>query len=299
MPATTSQWRSEIERIAWMLWIHDYSPLNMVTVLSGYNAYFDASYDGQNTQDKQTVVAGYVSTVEQWAQWEIQWRMALASFNVPYFHMRDFITYEPPFSGQRWKSESYRVRFLSTLIDITREWAVATVGSAIKQSVFNFHNGFYELDSRYNPYVLCGRDCAVKVHRFIREEYRSELPIAYFFEQGDLGKGMLVEEMMASGLSAPSFKRPRPDPKNPSEPPAIQLQACDLIAWEIRRGNIDFEVKGRLRKSLHALSRIKHRKWAQITESDVQTRINSAGIALRPEWKYLEQFPRWAPQKRD
>jgi hypothetical protein len=38
----------------------------MIVALSGYTAYFDASREG----DKEIMVAGYVSSVEEWAQFE-------------------------------------------------------------------------------------------------------------------------------------------------------------------------------------------------------------------------------------
>jgi hypothetical protein len=73
------------------------------------------------------------------------------------------------------------------------------------KKLFDFHNGFYELDKRYNPYVICGRDCAVRALKFVRSEYKSDLPVSFVFEAGDEGRGLLVNEMVASGLSAPIF----------------------------------------------------------------------------------------------
>ena len=48
----------------------------------------------------------------------------------------------------------------------------------------------------------------------------------------------VVKEMENSGLPSPIRKHSRPDPKI-DDPPAIQLQACDLLAWELRRGKLD------------------------------------------------------------
>ena len=101
----------------------------------------------------------------------------------------------------------------------------------------------------------------------------------------------MINETVASGLSAPIFRRPRPNPDNPQldkdDTPVIQLQACDLVAWEVRRGQIDYLVKRPLRKSLHAVSAIKNRRWNKIVDQDLANRLRNTQIPLRPAWKFL------------
>ena len=60
----------------------------MVVALSGYSAYFDASMDKEKTE---MLVAGYVSTLEEWSQFEISWKLTLAKYDVPFFKMSEFI----------------------------------------------------------------------------------------------------------------------------------------------------------------------------------------------------------------
>jgi len=62
-----------------------YNAKNMVVALSGYSAYFDAS------TDQDMLVAGYVSRLEEWAQFEIAWKLTLAQYDVPFFKMSTFI----------------------------------------------------------------------------------------------------------------------------------------------------------------------------------------------------------------
>jgi hypothetical protein len=256
-------------------------------VLSEYVACFDASYD-QNTADNGTIVAGYISSIDQWAQWEIDWRLTLAEFDVPYFHMKEFISRKKAFKHPKWESENYRTIFLSKLIAITKQWAVASVGSSIKQRTFDFQNEFFELDPRYNPYVVCARDCAMHAKKFIRNDYQSDRPITYIFDQGDQGAGLLMREMEASALPSPVFRRSRPNPQlDKDDPPVIQLQACDLVAWEIRRGARDHSLGKKLRKSLQSIGSIPHRKWMDYRESDLVRFISLANIPLRPEWAHL------------
>ena len=253
--------------------------------LTAYNAYFDRSAD---SPDDKTVVAGYVSSVEQWGQWETNWKLTLASFDVPFFHMRNFVACRVPFDHPKWTSEKYRTEFLSRLIGITCEWAIASFAVLLDQSVYENANKFWQLDKHLNPYAICGKDCAIKSLNFIRNEYKSDLPIAYLFERGDPKPGMLIKIMERAGLPNPIFKRPRPDPQlDKNDPPAIQLQACDLVAWEVRRGDHDFRLRGKLRTSLHAIASIRNRRWGQCNEQGLNALIQAAQIPLRPEWQHL------------
>jgi hypothetical protein len=137
----------------------------------------------------------------------------------------------------------------------------------------------YELDQRFNTFAICARDCAAQVRNYIRKEVKSDLPIAYIFDQGDEGKGLLINEMQASNLPRPAFKRRRPDPDlDPDDPYHVQWQACDFAAWELRRGKEDLEdgkIPRELRKSLLAL-KTKKRIWKETKERDLQALIQVA-----------------------
>jgi hypothetical protein len=272
----------------------------LVIALRGYSAFFDASMDAGKSEVS-TVVAGFLSSVENWEQWEISWRLALAEYGVPYFHMKELLSGKKPFDAPKWKSTTYRATFISRLVQITHDHVIASIGSLTKQTVFDSQNQFFELDKRYNPYVLSARDCAVHAREFVREKLKSDLPIAFIYERGDKGWGMLTREMEASGLPSPIRKHARPDPAV-DDPPMIQLQACDLLAWEIRRGKQDARIKRTLRQSLRALAQVKHRLWFESHEDDVARLIRLAGIRLRPAWAHLanaEGLQRWYLQKDD
>jgi hypothetical protein len=254
----------------------------MVVALVGYSAYFDASYNADNSE---VLVAGYASTVEEWAQFEISWKLTLAKYDVPYFKMSDFIgrKKDGPFGHPKWQSESYRAQFTSELAQIIRGWAGTSVCCGMQKDLFDQYNSVYELDKRFNPFSICGRDCAAHTRNYIRG-IPSDLPIAFIFDQGDIGKGFLTNEMIASGLPVPVFKRGRPDPeKDKDDPYHVQLQACDFLAWELRRGESDLKggkTPKELRKSLIAL-RSRVRIWKETKEPDLQGLIQVAGIRKR------------------
>ncbi|HET9406042.1 MAG TPA: hypothetical protein VFO39_02280 [Candidatus Sulfotelmatobacter sp.] len=283
LPEVNQPRTTEIERFALGYWVCAYNRKNMIVALSGYSAYFDASRDQDKTEE---LVAGYVSTLEEWAQFEASWRLVLAKYHVEYFKMSEFIgrRNNTPFAHPKWQSESYRAQFLSDLAQIIRSWTVASVCCGIKRDLFDQYNQVYELDKRFNPFSICARDCAAQVRKHIRKEVKSDLPIAYIFDRGDEGRGFLIKEMEASKLPSPVFKRSRPDPElDQDDPYAVQLQACDLAAWEIRRGDQDFtsgKAPGDLRKSLIAL-RHPTSIWKETRESDLQGLIRVAGIPKR------------------
>jgi hypothetical protein len=253
----------------------------MVVALSGYSAYFDASMDKEKTE---MLVAGYVSTLEEWSQFEISWKLTLAKYDVPFFKMTEFIGRRKEYSHPKWQVESYRAQFLSDLSQIIRGWTAASVACGMKQELFDRYNAIYELDQRFNTFAICARDCAAQVRNYIRKEVNSDLPIAYIFDQGDEGKGFLINEMQASNLPLPAFKRSRPSPDLDSDDPHhVQLQACDFAAWELRRGEEDLEdgkTPRELRKSLLALKTKKH-IWKETKEPDLQGLIQVAKIKRR------------------
>jgi hypothetical protein len=48
------------------------------------------------------IVSGFVSTVAQWQQYEYDWKLMLAKYDVPYLHMKEISQFRGPFA--KWKS---------------------------------------------------------------------------------------------------------------------------------------------------------------------------------------------------
>jgi hypothetical protein len=261
-----------------------YNAYNLVTVFSGYTSYFDASGSGDGSE---MVVGGFVSTVEEWEQFEISWKLTLAKFDVPYFHMKEFNAKRKAFRHPKWESNDYRGRFMADLCQIIRGWTHVSIASGIKQDLFERYNEIYEIDSRFTPYSLCARDCVAQARNYIKKNCNPDLPQAYIFDRGDEGRGLLMKEMEACGYPSPVFKRSRPDPKHAEldkqDPFHVQLQACDLAAWEVRRGELDIDSGKRgkeLRYSIRSLAGMK-RIWVETKERDLQGLISVAKIAKR------------------
>jgi len=271
----------EVRRLARSYWVTAYHGRNLMIFLSDYSSYFDAGAD-----DRDVVVAGYVSSVDEWAHFETEWRLTLLKYQVPYFHMKEFTCSRGPFAGQEWKHELRRAAFLSSLIGITNTWTIFSMAFAVSREVYSRVNQDFELDKRVNEYALCGLYCASGVRSFIRNDYKSDRPVSYYFERGDEGKGMLMAEMDKSGFPSPIFKKGRPkgDSSDIEDPPAIQLQACDFAAWELRRGGRDQSIGKKVRKSLRAIIAQKH-AWKRIKEDDLRAYCEIAGVQRRMQFR--------------
>jgi len=273
---------SEVERFARGDWAGAYDGKNFMIALSGYTAFFDRSADDGFVAEGGTVVAGFVSTIEQWALWEKEWKDVLRRFRVPYFHMKEFAPSKKVFSGTEWADNNYRRDFVAALVGTLKRWAMISVADYMEHQIYRDAKKLTEVEKTFNPFVECGRNCALQVKNFIRNELRSGLPISYVFEQGDEGKGMLIDMMLRSELPSPSFKRPRPDPEHPhldrDDPPMIQLQAADLLAWEIRRWKTDYRNGAKMRQSLKSFCGLENNIWKECTYTDMASVILSAKI---------------------
>jgi hypothetical protein len=97
-------------------------------------AYFDAS--GSPDEGRALVVAGYVSTVEQWREFDREWRSLLVREKVSQFHMRDFAHSLREFA--EWKGdEPRRKRFLERLIGIIKRRVHKSIANAVLLEPYN------------------------------------------------------------------------------------------------------------------------------------------------------------------
>lgn len=278
---------TDVERFARAYWIGSYSGNNFMIALSGYVAYLDRSADPDSEAGGGTVVAGFASSVEEWALWEEDWKAVLAEFRVPYFHMKEFnsLSSTGPFSGEEWRDETHRRNFIARLVISIRKWARVSVADHMEHQMYRDANILCEVDDVFNAYAECGRNCTLQVREFIRTKLQSSLPISYVFDKGDQGRGMLTSLMERCDLPAPVFKRSRPDPKRPEldmdDPPMIPLQAADLLAWELRRWKNDYRDGERMRKSMRAFLGMENVIWKECTYTDMARVIHSIGIPRR------------------
>ena len=264
-----------------------------VSVLQGYKVCFDCTADDpKKVRQPITLVAGFIATVEHWERWESDWKLILTDFNAPYFHMKEFFDRKKgAFAAKKWRSESYRNHFIKLLSDVTCTWTSATVGGCMTQSLFDEASRLRQVESFFNPFAACARDCAVRTRDLIRGKYKSCLPIEYVFERGDVGgdvgnsatKGLLDTLMLDSQLPSPIYRRSRPGNASieKDDPCLIQLQASDLLAWHLRRATQGLLHRTSFEVSIKSFSQANDVSWKQCTDADMATLVHSLRIPKR------------------
>jgi hypothetical protein len=210
-----------------------------------FSTYCDSSGKGELPV---VTVAGWVASTESWKQFEIDWRIALASFDVPYLHMREFAHSLPPFEHFKG-SEGKRAVFLSTLTEIIHSTAIAVLGCLVPTQVFELVNeSFYLREEFGNEFTLAALITIINGERVFGLER-----MQYFFEDGDEGKGSLIDILRKHEHPLPIFQRG-----------SVPLQAADFAAYELYKdyiaGENEPEWKHRMSgKRLFSTRRVLHK----------------------------------------
>lgn len=265
-----------LEHIARSIWLTRYSAENLFGM---FTSYFDASIAHK---EGVTIVAGWLSTIAEWEQFDIDWRLLLARYDVPYFHMNEFAHSTGAFSS--WKGrEVKRENFIKKAIGIIKDRVRYGAAMVIEHGTFDEVNSLYQLSENYgNPYSLAGRHCVAEVHKWL-EKNGYEPPIEYIFEDGDVGKGQLIELMEKSELPLPLFKPSRDRKTKSGIVPGLRpLQAADLTAYELLKGFKTGEHAPRYkhRESLKALVRIP-KSWRKQTKPKMIVMCKEMDIPIR------------------
>jgi hypothetical protein len=242
---------------------------DVAVIMSSNYLYCDA---GGGKDHGFIVVAGYLSTCERWNAFAGEWNRLLASFDVPYFHMKKFAQFKEPFDSARWKDEERRARFLSNAAKIIVSNVEKSFASYVEFEIFDKVNSLYHLDNAVGvPYSLAGRTCVAKasLHR------GSSSDATYIFDDGDAGRGELMRIMERDGYPSPIFRPSRDRVKDGRLVRGIvPLQAADFAAYELRKIYKDDPTESwpleKYRKSIRALAAVDS-EWNRYTEQDLIT----------------------------
>jgi hypothetical protein len=187
-------------------------------------AAFDAS--GHEADQPVMVVAGFISSAADWASFSKEWYKRLSKDDLPYFHMREILKWNVP--------ESQRRALFGDLMTIIKDHAYRKFGMAIVTRLTSRISHADKLRWYLGAYSLAGRACANDVYKWVARE-RIPSPVACFFEEGDLGAGLLRDGMIQDGFPPPVFlpgKKPRKTQDGTIVRHFLPLQAADFIAAE-------------------------------------------------------------------
>lgn len=102
-----------IEHFARAIWLDSYSKENLLGMFA--HGLFRCQLRRREKVYHRCL--SWLATLEQWENFVIDWRLLLASYNLPYFHMNEFAHSEGPFKS--WRGLEYqREKFLGLAADI-------------------------------------------------------------------------------------------------------------------------------------------------------------------------------------
>lgn len=199
------------------------------------SAAFDAS--GSKHDQPVLIVAGFVSTVDAWVDFDREWKSRLDKDGLDYFHANEFAQSSGSFADGWKNNEKRRRALLADLMGIIQSHAHQKVASIVVNSALNAKMDKGVRDSFYlEAYPLAGRTVAKKVADYARSFHAKHFP-EFIFEDGDLDHGMLMTRFKKDGYPEPIF-RPKRDTVDRKNPDLIKrgyrpLQAADLLAYEL------------------------------------------------------------------
>jgi hypothetical protein len=197
-------------------------------------AAFDCS---QDKSEQFFVMAGFVSSAEEWSDFDREWRKRLKDDNLEYFHMQRFAhaTTHPtkPFDKSWIGQERRRQRLISDLLGIIQSHGWRKFGCILPRQSFLMISDGTRDNFIPKQIVLCARLLWAELEVW-RKESKFQRPSELVFEQGDPGKGALIKAMEDITGQTPIFRYKR---DNPAKDIAAftPLHASDILAFEIQK----------------------------------------------------------------
>jgi hypothetical protein len=186
-------------------------------LMAMFTAVFDAG--GHEADQPCLSVAGFISTADEWTKFSTEWKTRLGK--LPFFHATQ---------------HKRRRDVLPGLIDLIDSTAFAKFGTAIRFDAFdllpNTPDSILQ-NRRMNAYALCGTTCVEKAYRWADANRVPRERIEFVFEEGDIGKGLIIDLMTASHYPTPAFRYKKDTYTRKSgitHPGFVPLQAADLLA---------------------------------------------------------------------
>lgn len=215
-----------------------------------FKSYLDVSRDEGDSNVY--MLAGFMSDVEGWATFEVEWQTALNDFGIPAFHMTDFDSCWGVFKG--WTPDDpRRVPLLTTLLGIIERNTVASVGYGVSQLMYE-RVVPQKVDEAVGgaPYFFAFLNLVLATEALMDDLAKSQPSLAglqtihvpsdwkmlYILARGDKGAQTVVNTWMSDVEGARSSRIdsrvegvyiPTDNAKHP------MLQAADILAFEGRK----------------------------------------------------------------
>jgi hypothetical protein len=193
------------------------------------HGYFDES--GTHAGSDAVVVAGYLSTAEQWVLFETEWKASLAEWGLDHFHMADFSNRAKEY--ETWTDQDRRFR-LARLIGIANRHTLASI--AIGIPVKSYNQIFTKHAKRFvgGPYGLAASACFMDAAKVIDADFPSAR-IAYVFEAGAEGAGQVLKVFQWNYKHPDNRSRFKLLSLKFEGKDFVPLQAADILAYELHK----------------------------------------------------------------
>jgi hypothetical protein len=198
-------------------------------------AYFDDSGEETAPRELSVAVAGAVAPSDIWHDFALAWTSVLDEYNVPRsaFHTTDLMSFQGEvFKPWQERGAGHRDRFVDRLVDVMRDYHFQPIGVNLPLQI-------YEARTKHQRDVLYGKAYYACLHALFQILAQLGAPsddpvnIILAEKKKHIGKAhkafQTVRDIHPSGARLVGF--------DPSRSPrdVIQLQAADLVAWEMTR----------------------------------------------------------------
>ena len=231
-------------------------------VIVALTAYFDES--GTHANSPAVSVAGYLASDASWSAFADDWREALAIYNIPAFHMTDFVGGRGAFTA--WPKAKRHPRLMK-LIAIANRHVMATFGCAIDLETYRAVTRPRPGTEMISAYNLLAVTCFIEVREYLQRVVLRE-DVAYVFEQGARGASTLVKAFSRMGREYRALSLRFEDKGR-----FVPLQAADIAAWAIQNElpkQFGRNAYPQRTDTLDALHRAKVVKWSHLSESHLR-----------------------------
>lgn len=240
--------------------------------------------ESRTLHDQYTVVAGAVASVQDWLDFDGEWRMALQENGLRYFRMSEFAHSVGQFAKGWKRSEKRRREFFRRLAQIIVNHVASWVGAAVSQKEYEAADRIYQLHEYSQPYTVCGLTCIGLAYQWRNANHFDYLPLEYVFEDGDQHAGQLWQRCIEWYGEHPIFRQKLNDDANSKEC-VTPLQVGDIAAYEIGKAYslLDPDVEAlfvHFRTSFGLLGNVPHR-WGELHETTLRAEMKMRGVPRR------------------
>jgi hypothetical protein len=185
---------------------------------------------GSDAGNANLVVAGFSSSVDQWARFDGEWETVLAQNDIPCFHAKEFD------DGRRGRGryaawgETRRRDFMGQLLGIIVRRTFKSFGVLVNKGAYAATIGGIPKAKRYfgAPYSFAGFSCIHMACHWRDVQYEN-VPLLFTFDSGHANEG----ELKRAADAIKKSDRMIIDLATGDDRKLPPLQAADLIAYEL------------------------------------------------------------------